>query len=183
MDVARADALTATALTIAFQGRTDGLHLMLRSRLARLVGDAMADAYRSGEVDFLQALGAVDKVAAGSGDEKRIEFLGELAIKLLELGKPKYLGHSRPLYPEWLKNLAVDLVSTVREEAPWTFDFDSGLAGMMPAQKARVYAAGLLARLQLCQQPISERTLHDWCLERQRALGKPAKRGRPRTRK
>jgi hypothetical protein len=79
--------------------------------------------------------------------------------------------------------IGVALAFFVRKGAPRTYDFHTGSAEKMPAQAARIYVTDLLSRLRLCPQPISERTLHDWCLERQRALGKPARRGRPRTRK
>ena len=164
--------------------RTFGLEEMLpadrksqlRAHLAILVANAVVDAYRSGEVGFLQALAVVDKVAAGSGRENRIAILGEMAIELLELGEPKYLGRSKPVHPEWLKKLAVSLVFSVRESAPWKFDFDSGQEiAPMPVQAARTYVTALLARVKLCPTPLSERTLHDWCLEHQRAIGKSAK--------
>jgi len=181
MDVAGEAALTAVSLTIDLQGRPDGLAPLLQGQLAKLVGDAVADAYRSGEVDFLHALAVVDRAASGSGSEKRIRILGEMAVRLLEIEEPKYLGRSRPVYPEWFKSLAVGLAFSVRETAPWKFDADSGQEfAQMPAQSARTYAIALLARLRLSPREISERTLRDWCLERQRALGIPAKRGRPR---
>jgi hypothetical protein len=171
------DPLLSALILLEGEKGPDNPAQQLRTHIVTLVCDATLDAYRASEMDFKHAVGLVRRVAAGSG-EKRTEILWEFVSQLLNGPQPerkvgdRLYNRSSPPYPEWLKNLAVDLALSLREAAPYY--------SAISAASARTYVTEMLFRLGLCPEFLSELTLRKWCQERQRAVGKPAPPWRPR---
>jgi hypothetical protein len=165
------------------------------TKLALVVSNAALGAYDSGELDLLQTLNVVNSCALFCSPEASMLIVGATAIRALTLGRPKYLGRSRPIYPTWLKQVAVDLVVTIQSILP---DLPLTKAPGTPVNggSALEVATILLHAFRLCpplefagpkasnpRSLLSTLTLHHWYLERMRTLGKSVPRGRPRKKK
>jgi hypothetical protein len=151
-----------------------------RAAFARTVSSGVLEGYRCGELDLRGALQVVHRAAAGSGAVARAEIIADFATRALQIGKPKSLNRSRPPYAKWLKALAVDLVLSLRDAAPYL--------PSPPEQSTRLQVIALLDSLGLLpskngSEGLPERTLHKWCLDRRRETGKSQRRGRTRKKK
>lgn len=148
--------------------------------LSKSISIDALEAYKSGEMDLLQTLKVVDRIAARASPSMRLAIIGGLAIRALYI-EPKQINRSKPPYPKWLKKLAVDWVFLFQE----IYADPSADLERRSAAGTRLGVIGMLAELGLYPvkqggELLSEATLRKWCHERQRASGKVLPRGRPR---
>lgn len=162
-----------------------------RTELAKFVSLALLRAYKAGEIDLPQLLDLMAPLSHNTLDP--IGLLGKTFAAAHAIGKPKYLGHKKPLYPAWFKDLAVDLVVLLHD--PDATDWP-----LIPPTNSRGHStlglvSLLLSVLELytpargrginSRSPVTPlpklpvRTLHTWYLSRVRAEGTSSRRGRP----